>query len=112
MELGVRAEKSVNTLAVVRVISDGAKLVESAQDVLEELGVPGAKAIDAPTRLAQETSATDERLLALMGHDPVDLDTLAQRSARAPSELAAALLELELAQHIERLPGNKYQRLR
>jgi DNA processing protein len=95
-----------------RLIRDGAKLVESAQDVLEELGVRGARASVPPTRLPLETSGTEDALLALIGHDPVDLDTLAQRSARAPSELAAALLELELAQHIERLPGNKYQRLR
>ncbi len=72
----------------------------------------GAKA-GAPTRRRRsEPDAADDALLALMGHDPVDLDTLAQRSGRAPSELSAALLELELAQHVERLPGNRYQRLR
>src|SRR5512137_2451857 len=95
-----------------RLIRDGAKLVESAQDVLEDLGVRGAKA-SAPARpVPLEPGAADDALLALMGHDPVDLDMLAQRSGRAPSELSAALLELELAQHIERLPGNRYQRLR
>jgi DNA processing protein len=94
-----------------RLIRDGAKLVESAQDVLEELGVRGAQAAAAPARARLEADGTDGALLALMGHDPVDLDTLAQRSGRAPGELSAALLELELAQHVERLPGNRYQRL-
>ncbi len=51
-------------------------------------------------------------LLALIGHDPVDLDTLATRSGRDAAALSAALLELELAQDVERLPGNRYQRLR
>jgi len=95
-----------------RLIRDGAKLVESAQDVLEDLGVRGVKAAAAPTQSPREPDGTDGALLALMGHDPVDLDTLAQRSGRTPSELSAALLELELAQHVERLPGNRYQKLR
>ena len=72
----------------------------------------GGKAGGAHAQSPPETDAADGALLALMGHDPVDLDTLAQRSGRAPSELAASLLELELAQHVERLPGNRYQRLR
>jgi DNA processing protein len=95
-----------------RLIRDGAKLVESAQDVLEELGVRGAQAAAAPAQSPREPDGAEGALLALMGHDPVDLDTLAQRSGRTPGELSAALLELELAQHIERLPGNRYQRLR
>jgi DNA processing protein len=95
-----------------RLIRDGAKLVESAQDVLEDLGVQ-ARTPDAGGGVAAiETGVCDDSLLALIGHDPVDLDTIAQRSGRAASELAASLLELELAQHIERLPGNRYQRLR
>jgi DNA processing protein len=95
-----------------RLIRDGAKLVESAQDVLEDLGVRGARAAAAPAQPPREPDGTEGALLTLMGHDPVDLDTLAQRSGRTPGELSAALLELELAQHVERLPGNRYQRLR
>jgi DNA processing protein len=95
-----------------RLIRDGAKLVESAQDVLEDLGVRGAKAGAPRARQTPETDEASDALLSLMGHDPVDLDTLAQRGGLSTSELAAALLELELAQHVERLPGNRYQRLR
>jgi len=94
-----------------RLLRDGAKLIESAQDVLEELGLaPRARAEAIDT--AVEPAAVHADILQLMGHDPVDLERLVAASGRAPGELVGALLELELAQHIERLPGNRYQRLR
>jgi DNA processing protein len=93
-----------------RLIRDGAKLVESAQDVAEDLGLARGPAPSAAA--APEDDGADAALLAALGHDPVDIDTLAQRTGRDAAALAAALLELELAQHVERLPGNRYQRLR
>jgi DNA processing protein len=97
-----------------RLIKDGAKLVESAQDVLDELQMPvTASAQAAPdASAAHGISADQSALLAALGHDPVDLDTLARRCVRDAGALSAALLELELAQYVERLPGNRYQRLR
>lgn len=87
-------------------IREGAKLVESAQDVLDELEVP-APAAAATFPQAEKGHA----LLAHLGHDPCNVDTLCQRSGLTPDSVSAILLELELAGMVAALPGGRYQRI-
>jgi len=98
-----------------RLIRDGAKLVETAADVLEELawGVPdGARdAASAPTARIALPDGEAARVLAALGHDPADVDTLATRSGLTLDALYAILLALELDGHLTRLPGGRFQRL-
>lgn len=84
-------------------IKQGAKLVESAQDILEEFGYLTPKT--APTVPSQHP------LFDHLGFDPIDVETLAQRSGLTITELSAILLQLELAGEIASLPGGRYQRI-
>ena len=89
-------------------IKSGAKLVESAEDVLAELA--GFQATARASTLGPAPEA-DTGLLAVMGHDPVDVDSLCERAGLSPEEVTAQLLRLELDGRVTALPGGLYQRL-
>jgi DNA processing protein len=91
-------------------IKTGAKLVESAEDVLTELGGfrPSGFASTTTDPVAQ---STEPGLLQYMGHDPVDVDSLCTRAGLSAEQVSSELLRLELDGRIASLPGGLYQRL-
>jgi DNA processing protein len=115
-------------------IRQGAKLVETAQDIVEELGaltgtlfVPQAatnpktesKDDNAQQGLTLESLGPLEplepehrKLLDCMGHDPVAQEALIQRSGLAPHEVAAALSMLEVNDYVKLAAGGRYCRTR
>jgi DNA processing protein len=91
-------------------IKQGAKLVESAQDVLEELQHPRVVANQTTSTVAAE-KPRDTGILASLGFDPVAPDVLASRCEMDIASLNAELLTLEMEGHVEMLPGGMVRRL-
>lgn len=99
-------------------IKQGAKLVESAQDVLEELKLDSSvgSAIESVTDNARDAKAegllgAEDELLHALGFDPVGLDALQARCGVDTANLQAQLMGLELDGLVARLPGGLFQRV-
>lgn len=99
-------------------IKQGAKLVESANDVLDELRtapshhrVPQVHCDPDLLEHIDPDFAPQTGLLACLGFDPVGLDLLQIRSGLDTPQLQAELMALELQGRVARLPGGLYQRL-
>ncbi len=96
-----------------RLIRDGAKLVESANDILEELHLPlprpATNEIADPLDNPNTAPASD--LLSLLDNGPLGLDQLKERSGLTVDSLSAMLLTHELEGRVASLPGGLFQRL-
>lgn len=90
-------------------IKQGAKLVDAAQDILEELGPMTAPV--ATTTTTDSEQATHDPLLEALGYEPVTLDALVARTGSCPTTLSSRLLELELDGQVARLAGQLFQRV-
>ena len=92
-------------------IKQGAKLVESAQDILEELQFATSTPAASTRTEEDKVSPALAALLLALGFDPIGLDGLQARSGLPTPQLQAQLMELELGGLVARLPGGKFQRI-
>ena len=90
-------------------IKQGAKLVDDAADILDELRMAHHAGSSHKSPVAG--AEPDHPLLAHLGFDPCDADTLAGRAGLPVHEISAALTELELAGAVAPLPGGLWQRV-
>ncbi|GJL75271.1 MAG TPA: DNA-protecting protein DprA [Nitrosomonas sp.] len=93
-------------------IKEGAKLVESTQDILDELNYSVVQKKPSTSEpVDHELSNENTWLLRCLGHDVVDVDTLCVRSGLTVESVSAMLLTLELDGQIASLPGGCYQKI-
>jgi DNA processing protein len=98
-----------------RLIREGAKLVETADDILEELGaLAGIETTEAEAQ--PDDSQTHQKdgdyqiLFEYLGFDPIAIDKLIQNSGLTADAVSSMLLLLELEGEVESLPGGRYVR--
>ncbi|MGB0866987.1 MAG: DNA-processing protein DprA [Granulosicoccaceae bacterium] len=101
-------------------IRQGAKLVETTDDVLEELadlldsanflGSQISPKINEQAPLTENEDPEYEQLLIALGHDPVGMDTLVERTGLPVAELSSMLLMLELTGKVDKASGGRYTR--
>lgn len=86
-------------------IKQGAKLVENPRDILDDLGWFSA------TLSSISCNQNEHSIFTHLGFDPLDIDSLSQRSGLTIEALSAILLQLELDGQVTTLAGGMYQRI-
>ncbi|MES1189942.1 MAG: DNA-processing protein DprA [Steroidobacter sp.] len=106
-----------------QLIRQGAKLVDSAEDILSELGpltalaqslrpmaLQDSKLTDLPVNSGMQLDKDYKILLDALGFEPVGIDQLVMRSGLKSDAVASMLLILELEEHVTSMPGGLYVR--
>lgn len=99
-----------------QLIREGAKLVETAKDILEELGAIAAfessnESSFSPQQQAINNDGEYQVLFKCMGYDPIEIDRLVACSGLTAESVSSMLLLLELQGEVESLPGGRYVRV-
>jgi DNA processing protein len=93
-----------------RLIREGAMLVESPDEILEELfGVRPVSEGESVTRVRMPESPAANAVLDALRGESSTVDEIVQRSAKSVSDVLVALIELELSGRVVRAPGGVYR---
>ncbi len=108
---------SLSSVGCHHLIRDGAKLVQSVEDILEELGplvrdikpAPDEPAVRRPAELA--LSEQERKVLGLLGDQPIPIDQVIAQTGLVASQVMATLSVLEMRRLVRRLPGQMFSRI-
>jgi len=94
-----------------RLIQQGAKLVQSVQDILDEIA-PGLEALQQKQRpVPPELPMLEKKLLEILSHEPRHIDQLVLELKESPAMILAGLLHLELTGWVKQLSGKMFIRI-
>ena len=96
-----------------RLIKQGAKLVEDAQDILEELDLSllgEIKRREESAKRKLSLSLEEEKILDLLGGQPSHIDLLVQESSLPASRVAEVLMRLEIKGLVRQMVGQQFLR--
>jgi DNA processing protein len=96
-----------------RLIRQGAKLVETVQDIMEEIAPqlafhPGKSAAANERILPERATAEARTIFALVGQRSLHVDEVIERSGFTAAKVSETLLQLEIDGYLKQLPGNRY----
>jgi len=93
-------------------LRDGAKIVETADDILEELHLSAGVNLRGPADASEPAKAPVDAVLAsLTAGEPCDLDAIAERSGLNSARLLPRLFELEVQGLVRRVGGGRFVRI-
>lgn len=105
---------AVTSRGTHELLKQGARLVTSVEDILDELRLTAAETpLAAAARSngpAPELLEAERRIMACLGAEPRDIDTIAQASGMRASDASSLLLQLELKRVVRQLPGKQFVR--
>lgn len=106
------SERSSGTNALIK---QGAKLVTSAADILEELKMnKGAARVSTAKATVKkkplDLNPTEEKIFALLQNEPLPMDTLIEESGLPASSAIAQISRLQMKGYVKELPGKNFVR--
>jgi DNA processing protein len=95
-----------------KLIRQGAKLVETCQDILSELAIPQLSATEIDTVVFDSANEFEQKIVAVMSREPLHIDQIVRRSTLASAQVNSILVQLELKGVVKRFPGQMYLRIK
>jgi DNA processing protein len=103
----INSEKSAGTNQLLK---EGATLVQTVDDILNELELPLARGRVSGEQRDPELANSEKKIYNLLSDEPIHIDRLAQLSQKSPAEVLSLLLKLELMGYSKQMAGKLFIR--